>query len=435
MNVAQAFSPRRNFRSLYVRSLNNYQPIDGLRAISIILVVLFHAFIFAHYFFPETAYLNLINDTSIEWRWMWNGDKGVDIFFVISGFLIASLLFKEYDQFQTLRLSTFFGNRFLRLFPAYAVAITLYAVMGGNNPENIWANLLYINNFLPMSEMFMPWSWSLAVEEQFYVLLPLFLIAVFFKTEHKLACLVSLFLLSFVIRAIVLYSDTLLSQSHYYQLYLDRDMFNHGFSVFYDNLYTRYGNFVVGITVAYVYRYHNQRVSSWFKRKELPFLITILALIFIGVTLFSTMYSPKTESALLFKNLYMICIRNLFGLAIGWIILACLFPTGIGKLINRLLSSKIWYPIAQLSYSIYLFHLMVLPLVMLNFKANLEFIGIEYVDSPAGWLAFCSVFIFLLSIIIAIFSYVLIERPFMNLRRVKKSTTNHHHQIKHQPAS
>ena len=81
------------------------------------------------------------------------GDLGVDLFFVISGYLIGSLLLTEYKKSQSIELKRFYVRRFLRLIPVYLVVMILGVYfLHGWNVGNAWANLIYVNNFLPMTQ-------------------------------------------------------------------------------------------------------------------------------------------------------------------------------------------------------------------------------------------------------------------------------------------
>ena len=82
---------------------HNYRPdIDGLRAVAVLSVVIFHAF-------PDEA-------------WLPGGFVGVDGFFVISGYLISKIVFSESEQHR-FSLASFYGRRIRRIFPALAVCL------------------------------------------------------------------------------------------------------------------------------------------------------------------------------------------------------------------------------------------------------------------------------------------------------------------------
>ncbi len=111
------------------------------------------------------------------------GNLGVEMFFVLSGFLITTLLLKELAKTGTVSLAGFYRRRVRRIFPAYYVfwAISLaIAVFEGHAPREgqLAATFFYFTNYyqalINTSHPFIRHGWSLAVEEQFYLLWPLF---------------------------------------------------------------------------------------------------------------------------------------------------------------------------------------------------------------------------------------------------------------------
>ena len=158
--------------------------IQGLRALAALLVTLFHA--------------KLIS----------GGFIGVDIFYVISGFLITGLLLREFDRSKTINFKEFYARRFKRLLPTsfFVLAVTALAswilvpgTMRASLGRDIIAASLYVSNYL-----FAWWQadyqnldatpspvihyWSLAVEEQFYLIWPLlilFMSSIALKLKNK----------------------------------------------------------------------------------------------------------------------------------------------------------------------------------------------------------------------------------------------------------
>jgi peptidoglycan/LPS O-acetylase OafA/YrhL len=115
---------------------------------------------------------------------------GVDLFFVLSGFLISSLLFKEYSRHGDINLSRFWVRRAFKIWPAYFVAYGLMVVsvlarsLRAHNEaavaetiSGILPNVLFFQNYCQETVRW-PHSWSIAVEEHFYLTLPLLLTAV-----------------------------------------------------------------------------------------------------------------------------------------------------------------------------------------------------------------------------------------------------------------
>jgi len=152
-----------------------YQPsLDGIRAMSVIGVILYHA----------------------GFTWMHGGFFGVEVFFVVSGFLITSLLIEERDKTKGIALKAFWIRRFRRLLPALAavlVVIGLWAVFWGSAEQHTqlrhdypWG-IFYIANWGQIFSQVAYFSgtptlfrhlWSLAVEEQWYAIWPLVFIAI-----------------------------------------------------------------------------------------------------------------------------------------------------------------------------------------------------------------------------------------------------------------
>ena len=165
-----------------------YRPdIDGLRAVAVLSVIAFH-------FFPT---------------WLSGGFLGVDIFFVISGFLITKIIVGQMAD-QRFSLIDFYSRRAKRILPALifillATLVCGYALLLANEYENLGRHILhssfFANNFLLMREsgyfdadsLLKPLNhlWSLAVEEQFYLIWPVLLGVVALKKKAAYSYLAS----------------------------------------------------------------------------------------------------------------------------------------------------------------------------------------------------------------------------------------------------
>lgn len=143
--------------------------LDGLRAVSILLVLASHAAL-THGFPGPRPGLDALRRL---------GGLGVDVFFVISGFLITLLLLRERDRTGSISLRGFYARRALRIVPAYAayllfvLALTRLGAVA-LSPRDWAAALSYTVNFLPDLEG--RWTighlWSLSIEEHFYLVWP-----------------------------------------------------------------------------------------------------------------------------------------------------------------------------------------------------------------------------------------------------------------------
>ena len=154
--------------------------IDGIRGIAILMVVSFH-------------YLNvqLVNSTStigkIFSKATYFGWVGVDLFFVLSGFLIGTILLK--NKTSKNYFSTFYIRRIVRIIPNYYLLLIIYIVINffevfkndynltGNNVIPIWSYFLMVHNFFMahinnLGNESIVITWSIGIEEQFYLLIP-----------------------------------------------------------------------------------------------------------------------------------------------------------------------------------------------------------------------------------------------------------------------
>lgn len=176
--------------------LPDYRPdIDGLRAVAVLSVVAFHAF-------PE---------------WVHGGFVGVDVFFVISGFLISTIILRSLDA-GSFSFADFYARRIKRIFPALALVLATFLVLG-------WAFLLkdefrqlgghtaagaaFLSNFLLMREAGyfdtaaemkpLLHLWSLGIEEQFYLVWPLLLFLTYRFRRNPVAVILTILAISFAL--------------------------------------------------------------------------------------------------------------------------------------------------------------------------------------------------------------------------------------------
>lgn len=162
-----------------IRASRTISSLDGLRAVSIVLVIFQH-FSSSHQFGPHD-YL---------WRFQL-GDLGVRVFFVISGFLITSLLMEEHARHGRIDLYSFYARRFLRIFPAYyfflaAVFVLTISSLVPNQLSDLISPLFYLSNYFETSRL-LAHTWSLAVEQQFYMIWPLLIVFLGFRYGLNIA--------------------------------------------------------------------------------------------------------------------------------------------------------------------------------------------------------------------------------------------------------
>ena len=337
-----------------------YRPdIDGLRALAVLAVVIFHAF-------PE---------------YFSGGFIGVDIFFVISGFLITSILLKNFasDNFSILN---FYIHRILRIFPALLTVLAFSFIFGWYGlladefkslSLHIIGGVAFIANFIFWNESgyFDNFSgpkpllhlWSLGVEEQFYILWPLLLLL---ASRSRKSVLFGIYFLGF---ASFLYSIYLIQQNP--------------IAAFFSPI-SRFWELLIGAALAYPGLTTSRSPPPRYKE----FMSWLgLGLIVYGVALITPEKSFPGLLALL--------------PTLGTALIILGGPTS--WLNHHILSSRIAVSIGLISYPLYLWHWPLLSLARIIEGGFLE---------SSLKIAICAI-----SIIFAWLTYLLIEKP---LKKISK---------------
>jgi peptidoglycan/LPS O-acetylase OafA/YrhL len=414
------FDLRRNWQALLVRPPFHDPVVDGVRALAILWVMSYHLVLFHLGSFTTEA---LAIATGPWTQWTSRGDMGVDLFFVISGYLIGSILLTEYRDTHGIKVRRFYMRRFLRLMPVYTVAMIAGLYFVHNipreavlmefppymNANNMWANFLYVNNFLPINRQYMGWCWSLAIEEQFYLILPGFLLVVM-RVARPLRVFGVLLLLAGIIRWIVIdrhgFIPPFLDLPNM-QSWVDR------FTIEYQNLYTRYGALLSGVIGAYLMVYHREAVARFFARPGRITALAVLAIVVIVSTGYVAMSSPLfNEIPLAARKLYYSHHRDVFAVCVMFLVLAAHHSAGlIGRGLHRLLAAPVLFPVAQVSYSLYLVHEM---FMLWLFPKTARWWGPAL--GPLGTMAAASVVAIIMSFAGAVVLYLFVEQPSMRAR-------------------
>lgn len=166
-----------------VASRGRLPGLDGIRAVSITLVIISHMMIHS---------IGLVGrPRAVQFAY---GEDGVVFFFALSGFLITTLLLREHKQRGQINLGSFYLRRCLRIWPvwyAYLAFVAILVLLGWDQVnERSWIGAATFSlNLLPGTDgVSVAHAWSLAIEEQFYLLWPLTLI-VLLRTRHPLRTL------------------------------------------------------------------------------------------------------------------------------------------------------------------------------------------------------------------------------------------------------
>jgi len=342
--------------------------IDGLRAIAVIPVILFHAGL------PVFS----------------GGFIGVDVFFVISGYLITSIILSEMEQ-GTFSIANFYERRARRILPAlflvmlvslpFAWLLLLPSAMKSFSDSLIAVSMFSSNilfwhesGYWDSSSELKPLlhTWSLAVEEQYYVFFPLFLMAMWrFRKRWMFG--------SFVLLACV--SLVLAQWGAYYS----------PTAAFY-LLPTRGWELAIGAGLAFYFLYHDKLAIALLSNKLVNEAFGLLGLMMIVYSIL--VFNDKTP----FPSVYTLIPTVGTGLVI-------LFSSS-QTLVGRLLSTKVLVGVGLISYSAYLWHQ---PLFAFERHrsfaepSELSLLGLAFLAIPLAYL-----------------TWRFVERPFRNKSKINK---------------
>lgn len=365
-----------------MNTLSQRQPVriaelDGLRGIAILLVVSFH--------YVNNQLANSANTigkiiaklTSFGW-------VGVDLFFVLSGFLIGNVLLRNFESGNF--FSTFYIRRILRIIPNYFLLIGVFIIIknlpvfNGNifltqhQTIPLWSYFAMLHNFFmaqlnTMGNAAMSITWSIGIEEQFYIVFPALMLIV--KRKGLPYLLVAAILLAPLFRA----------------------QYNNTWIPPYVLLNCRMDAIAFGILVAWL---HTQGVLSSIVDRYFYFLIgVLLAVITICGFLFWKFNDLGVFKQTLFSVIFSIGLIFSLTRTSGW----------YGVILR--LKPLVW--VGTISYSLYLFHYIILG-VFQHFNNNLTGLGVNN-----GTDILISVAALTASFLFSWFVYRFLETPMVNI--------------------
>ncbi|HEX7157377.1 MAG TPA: acyltransferase [Edaphobacter sp.] len=348
--------------------------LDTLRAFAVVVVILYHLTIFGE--LP----MRILPVTYFGWM-------GVDLFFVLSGFLIGQQVLKPYVSGGRFSIGEFYVRRAYRILPAYFAVLSVYFLVPAwrEYPRlaPLWKFLTFTMNFgFSFSSRGFSHAWSLCVEEHFYLLLPLLVLLLMRRPSARvtIAAIVSVVVFGVALRAYLIarYPGYIWTRIYYPS-------------------YTRLDGLVVGVTLAAVRSFRPVSWSSLMRRGHALFFSGVFCVgcvvwMFRGLDL-----GNDTGPAM-------------WGVVIGFPLLSL----GLGLItassvsVNGLLA-RVKTPgaevVATLAFSLYLTHKAVGHFVMQRFPQ------VTTSQGPASWVLYA----------VACFSvawllHVAVERPFLVLR-------------------
>ncbi|AKT38910.1 acyltransferase family protein [Chondromyces crocatus] len=384
----------RSLRSFFSLDLldNRYPALHGLRVLAIISVVQYHVtWIFAAE--RQLALPRSFVDGSLTIFF------GMDLFFMLSGFLIGSILLRSLQDSGTQNIRRFYIRRIFRTFPSYYVVLTTLALtlpLTAAQKKNLVFEYLYGTNFLELApdHVVMVWGWSLSLEEQFYLTVPLlfFVLHRIRSDKARIGLLGAIWISALIVRLVVYFryapwNDIVLYKALYFRTH------------------SRFDTLVSGVLLAFVHARYGERIGRWL---EAPFHRAVLALpslsclwILLRPDLFGVehvqivrIFAWGTLTSIMYFGALLLLLHS-----DGWI--------------QRELSRPYFRKIATLGYGVYLVHIpiidhLVMPAVhaLLDRQVSLAWLW------PASLLA-----TMLVSLAIGYVLHVLIEKPSLWFRQ------------------
>lgn len=378
---------------------SRYEGIDGVRALSILWMVSFHCFYVLGFYTNNQQYTDIHKNPFLAP--FTKGHMGVDVFFVISGFLIGHFLMLEFQKNSKVSFHNFFIKRAFRILPVYFLVLGVLILLGSPNANSVWANIIYVNNYLKFENQFMPWAWSLAIEEQFYFFFPFIFVLLHKKLKVPLNAWIGLFGLSFFIRWMTLHYNSVSIELPMHPS-INKEMYQTYFDTIYGKTHTRFGGLLVGVIAAYLvtFRGSTEQLNENDKLRKIVLALGLfLILIFVLGNPFNHGWSESS------KNIVLASFRNIFSLGVGLIILYLLTPKSKNTLLGRFLGHRFFFPIAQASYSAYLIHLIVISIL---YKVSLK--------NPEQ-LFYLVPLVYILTFFLSGALFIFVERPFLKMRK------------------
>lgn len=357
-------------RVFNLEASSRFRSLEGLRAWAIIMV--FNVHFFAQYY-QQHYFVQANSFAEGVIKAVHAGHIGVDLFFVLSGFLIYSTLKRNKPTFWN-----YIGHRMSRIMPTH-MAVLFLLVFPIIPWRGFLANVLFLPTFFPQLSEFNVVTWTLGWEWLFYVLM----FGIFYSKRGLHVGIISI--LTILVLVSLFFGDS----------YRWGELINLGGMTVILPEPGRFAGFFIGVIVAQLLTIEaGKAFFQNMSKKLLP--IAIIGVPCIQVTW--SIYAPKIASSYLLINLFYLSASTCFG-----VIVAYLATNNSGGLLNLLLQSTFMRVLGQISYSFYLIHaLITLPLAA-HMVGNINSFSEMCVHYVVG---------FLLTTILATMFFYYFERPY-----------------------
>jgi peptidoglycan/LPS O-acetylase OafA/YrhL len=370
---------------------NRYPSLHGLRVLAIVSVIQFHV----TWIFSREQGIRVDGDASAASLSIF---FGMDLFFILSGFLIGSILIRSIETDGTQNLRRFYLRRISRTFPSYYVVLTFLVIVTTltvSQRNHVVYEYVYGTNFMSLlrEDIIMFWGWSLALEEQFYLTVPLLFVVLYRMRSDRarIALLVGVWAAALVIRLIIYYA-----RSPWTDLAL--------YEALYFRPHTRFDTLICGVLLAFVHKYYGVAITEWLKAPMNRAIVALSSLTCLWLLLRPWMFG--TEYVQIVHVFAWGSVTSI--MYFGWLLLLL---HGEGWL-HDALSLPAFRRIATLGYGVYLVHIPILDHVIVPLAHKLQ---TDKVPMMVIWplsLALVTVG----SLLVAYILHVAIEKPSLRIR-------------------
>lgn len=372
---------------------DHFPQLHGLRALAIVSVLQVHLSI-------TLNWVGLLQSPSLLSRsssvWF-----GMDLFFILSGFLIGTLLLPGPDGRPREGMARFYARRAFRIIPLYYVVLTVLPWIDPFSPvqlHGLWFEYAYLTNYpFLKAPPVMPWAWSLCVEEHFYLVVPILalLLARLPSTGWRIAILVALWVLGFAVRYAVYaaHATPWDPEELFLTLYL--------------RTHTRFDILVAGVLLAYVQGSYSGRLREALRSRSLKIGLSLLPAVCCWVLLgplagrrdLSCVFAWGTITSVMYFSLVLLVLNTETSL-------------------TRWLSSRFFLRFATLGYGIYLVH----PPLIAHVIVPAAFFMLAGAQLPIGIVWPCALALLLVvASAVAYALHITVEKPALWLRDLTTS--------------
>ena len=371
------------------KTLERIPELDGIRGLAIILVLCTHIFKRADIFTGNDFLLSVTKPTNIGWI-------GVDLFFVLSGFLITGILLKNREKPDYFK--NFYVRRILRIFPLYYLLVGGLLLFlpaldhsAGQRTQAYWpVFMLYQQNwmyiFQPEPSVLLGLTWSLAIEEQFYLIWP----AIVYFLNKKALVIVSICIVIFSLATRIIMAQLQTQIEPYFSIT----------SFFYYSTVTRFEGLALGALIAIAFN-SDPMWKVRLSRFAWPVLVVFFGIFLVIV--FPDFPNPKSNNMILAVWGFSLLAYSAGAL----IVLATTLPET--AILRRIFRNRIMTFFGRYSYSMYLIHLPLISILLeLMWKTGRQ--------NFTMWLAYV-VISFAGTILFSLLTWNLIEKHMLNLKQ------------------